>query len=356
MPPVSWSHYQKGVPRGRGASDVSDRHRGKRVLLFVLLIGPIIWSAGALWHDGPASPISGGVLALCFAGGAAAMLFLVRSPWNGAVGVVVAVGLVLAWWIGIEARNDRPWQPDVAELPTAEITGDLLTIRNVRNFTYRSETEYTPRWETRTYDLAGIQGLDLFVSYWGPRAIAHTILSWQFQGMAPLAVSIETRKEQGEDYSAIRGFFRQFELYYVLADERDVIGVRTNFRGEDVYLYRLRTPPARARALLLDYLAKVNRLAKNPDWYNAFTHNCTTTIFLHVRDLGIPFSWNWKMFLNGYIDEELYAEGVINRSMPFEELRARSAISSIAKGVGDQADFSAAIRASLPDRPPPPAL
>ena len=142
----------------------------------------------------------------------------------------------------------------------------------------------------------------------------------------------------------------------MLADERDLIRLRTNVRGEEVYLYRLRPPPARARALLLAYLAKVNRLAKEPDWYNAFTHNCTTTIFLHVRDLGIPFSWNWKMFLNGYLDEGAYGVGLINRSMPFEEMRARSAISSTAKGVQNEADFSAAIRVGLPDRPPPPLI
>jgi hypothetical protein len=329
---------------------------GKRLLLTLLLLGPIIWSAAALWYDGPASSAIAGLIALCVAGSSLMLLAVSRSPWNGAVGVVIVFGVVLGWWIGIEPRNDRHWQPDVAELPTAEVTGDRITVHNVRNFEYRSETDFTPRWESRTYDLTKIQGFDLFLSYWGPRAIAHTILSWQFDGAPPLAVSIETRKQQGEDYSAIGGFFRQYELYYVVADERDLIRLRTNFRREDVYLYRLRTPTARARALLLDYLAKVNRLAHQPDWYNAFTRNCTTTIFLHVRDLGIPFNWDWKMFLNGYIDEELYAEGVINTTLPFDQLRARSAISSIAKGVGDQADFSSAIRAGLPDRPPPPAL
>ena len=354
-PPVS---FQSAGGRSGGLSfDIHPRPQtGKRVLLAILLLGPIVWSAAALWYDGPNSRVLAGVLAILFAGGSFGVLALARSAWHGAVAVVVGFGLVLGWWLSIEPRNDRPWQQDVAELPAAEINGDRLTLHNVRNFEYRSETDFTPRWETRTYDLTKIQGLDLFLSYWGPRAIAHTILSWQFDGAPPLAVSIETRKEQGEDYSAIRGFFRQYELYYVVADERDLIRLRTNFRDEDVYLYRLRTPPARARALLLDYLAKVNRLAHQPDWYNAFTHNCTTTIFLHVRDLGIPFSWDWKMFLNGYIDEGLYAEGIINTELPFEQLRANSAISSIAKRLGDKADFSASIRVGLPERPEPPAL
>lgn len=334
--------------------DSSKPRAGRRVLLLVLLSGPVIWSAAALWFDVPTSRELAAVLALLFTGSAFAVLLLVRLPWQGAAGVVVVVVLILVWWFWIEPRNDRLWQPDVAELPTAEISGARLTIHHVRNFEYQSETDFTPRWETRTYDLTKIRGLDLFISYWGPRAIAHTILSWQFDGAAPLAISIETRKEQGEDYSAVKGFFRQYELYYVVADERDVIRVRTNFRGEDVYLYRLRTPPSRARALLLDYLSKLNGLAKEPAWYNAFTQNCTTTIFLHVRDLGIPFRWDWKVFLNGYLDEGLYKDGIINRSLPFEEVRTRSAISAIARRVDREADFSSEIRAVLPDRPPPP--
>lgn len=327
---------------------------GKRILLVVLLSGPILWSAAALWYDGPASRALAGGLALFFAGGSLAALVLARPLWHGAAGVVVVFGLVLGWWLGIEPHNDRPWQPDVTELPTAEITGDRLTVRNVRNFEYRSDTDSTPRWESRTYDLAKLQGLDLFISYWGPRAIAHTILSWQFEGAEPLAISIETRKEQGEDYSAVKGFFRQFELYYVVADERDVILTRTNFRGEDVYLYRLRTPTPRARVLLLNYLKTVNRLASSPAWYNAFTQNCTTTIFLHVQDLDIPFSWNWKMFLNGYLDEGLYQHGIINQSLPFDRLRERSRITSVARTIGSPAEFTTSIRRELPERPPPP--
>jgi len=331
--------------------------RGSTLLRLVIratLLVLIAWGCAALWFDGPSSRPFTAALAALFGFGSSWLLFFLRPFRRGLAAAMLLLGVVLAWWFGIEPRNDRTWQPDVAALPTAEISGNRLTMHNVRNFEYRSETDSAPRWETRTYDLATLQGLDLFVSYWGPRAIAHTILSWQFEGADPLAISIEVRKEEGEEYSAIRGFFRQFELYYVVADERDLIRLRTNVRNEDVYLYRLRTPPARARALLLDYLSKVNRLAKKPDWYNAFTHNCTTTIFLHVRDLGIRFSWNWKMFLNGYLDESLYEQGIINRSLPFDQLRERSAISSVARKIESPAEFSISIRRGLPERPPPP--
>ena len=325
-----------------------------RVLIRVALLVLIAWGCAALWFDGPSSRPFAAALAAVFGLGSSGILFFVQPFRRGAVVCLLVFLLLLGWWYRIAPRNDRNWQPDVAVLPTAEISGDRLTVHNVRNFDYRSETDYTTRWETRTYDLAKLQGLDLFISYWGPRAIAHTILSWQFEDSAPLAISIETRKEEGEEYSALRGFFRQFELYYVVADERDLIRLRTNFRGEEVYLYQLRTPPARARALLLDYLATVNRLANTPDWYNAFTHNCTTTIVLHIRDLGLPFSWGWKMFLNGYLDERLYQEGIINRSLAFDRLRDRSAITSVARAIESPTEFSASIRTGLPERPPPP--
>jgi len=191
--------------------------------------------------------------------------------------------VLLAWWLSLAPRNDRNWYRDVRVTPTAELDGDRLTVHGVRNFTYRSETDWDEHWEDRTYDLAKLRGLDLFMAYWGSPTIAHTIMSWEFEGGLPLAISIETRKEQGESYSAVRGFFRQYELYYVVADERDVIGLRTNQRGEQVFLYRLRTPRTRARQLLLSYVDAMNRLAKTPEWYNAFTHNCTTTIELHTR-------------------------------------------------------------------------
>jgi hypothetical protein len=191
----------------------------------------------------------------------------------------------------------------------------------------------------------------MFLSSWGAPAIAHTISSWEFADGRHLAISIETRKEKGEEYSALLGFFRQFELYYVVADERDVIGVRTGPRGEDVHLYRLRGSPALARALLLDYLREVNQLARRPMWYNALTHNCTTQIRHHVQQItpGNPF--DWRILANGYLDELGYRRGQINTSMPFAELRSRSDITARAAAAGDRADFSRLVREGLPDRP-----
>lgn len=256
--------------------------------------------------------------------------------------------VVLAAWLSLEPSHERDWQPDVASLPYAEIQGDRVSLHNVRNSDYRSETDYTARFEDREFDLSRLRSLDLFLIYWGSPAIAHTIMSWGFEGDEYLAVSIETRKEKGESYSALRGFFRQYELIYIVADERDVVRLRTNFRGEDVYVYRLDVPPEGARQLLLAYLEAVNRLYERPQWYNALTHNCTTTIQHLAAPLQQRDWWSWRLLLNGYMDELAYDIGAIDRSLPFAELRERSHVNERARAAAFDPRFSVRIRAGLP--------
>lgn len=324
------------------------------LLLGLCLLAAIAWASAALWFDGPRSRTVAGLLAGSYALFSLGLLVRVR-PWRrGVVAALVPFAAVLAWWLAIPPSNERDWQPDVARPATAEIHGNTLTVHNLRNFDYRSETDYTPRWETRSYDLSRLRGLDLHLIYWGSPAIAHTIMSWEFDDGQHLAISIETRKEKGESYSAVRGFFRQYELYYVVADERDVIALRTHHRHEDVYLYRLRTPPAMARALLLDYLETVNRLAERPKWYNALTLNCTTAIRLHIENVigGIPRDWRW--LANGHLDELLYQYRIINRSLPFAALKTRSHLNPVVSGLPVGADFSTVIRRQLPPRPTQP--
>ena len=322
-----------------------------RLILGLALLLALAWGSAALWFDGPANRNLAALLAVLYPLLALALLFKLR-PWRRAYAAcLVLFVLLLAWWLSLPPSNSRDWQREVAQLPSAEIQGDKVTIRNVRNFDYRSETDFTEHWETRSYDLSQLRGLDLYMIYWGSPSIAHTILSWDFADGQHLAVSIETRKEAGESYSAVAGFFRQYELYYVVADERDVVGVRTNHRHEDVYLYPLRTPPARARVLLLDYLKAVNRLAQHPKWYNALSHNCTTTIRLHASDVipGIPRDWRW--LANGHLDEMFYELGVVNRDFPFAEFKRRSYINPKAQAVAAHGDFSETIRKGLPPRP-----
>jgi hypothetical protein len=306
------------------------------------------WAAMALSIDGPTSVwLARGLIASQLVAGILLCWFRWPKPGAVAAGLVPAL-VVLVWWLSIPASNDREWL-DESEFPAAaNIEGDILTIRNVRNFDYRSNDDYTPRWETRTYDLSKLRGIDFIMSTWGSPLIAHTIASWDFGEGQYLAISIETRKEVGEEYSAILGFFRQFELYYVVADERDVIRVRANFRDEDVRLYHLTTRPEIAKAILLDYLEEVNRLAENPAWYNAFSQNCTTSIRHHVQHVmpsGLP---NWRVFVNGFLDELGYEKGRLDTSLPFEELREKSRVSARSKAMPEGANYSEWIREGLP--------
>jgi len=322
-----------------------------RVILYIVIVAVTAWSIAAIWIDGPKNRPLAAVLCAVVAAGALLLLVLVRPWWWAGAAAAVPFVVVLAWWLSIPPSNTRDWQPDVARLPSAVIEGNRVTIRNVRDFAYPSPTAMVERWETRTYDLDTIVGFDMFLSTWGAPGIAHTISSWEFSDGQHLAISIETRKEKGEEYSALLGFFRQFELYYVVADERDVIGVRAGPRKEDLHLYRLRGSPAFARALLLDYLGEVNQLDRAPRWYNALTHNCTTQIRHHVEQIAPGNPFDWRILANGYLDRLGYERGQINTSMPFEEVRRRSDVTARARAAGDREDFATIIREGLPNRP-----
>ena len=324
-----------------------------RAVFVAVAYAVLCWGTLALHFAGPRGVADG--LAVAWVVSGLAILVLVR-PFGRRVAVFAAAGTVLfAWWCTIRPSNERAWQPDVARTAHADVNGDVLTVHNVRNFDYRSETDFTERWETRTYDLGKLDRLDFFMSYWGSPSIAHTIMSWGFTDGQHLAISIETRKEVGESYSAIAGFFRQYELYYVVADERDVIRLRTNYRGEHVYLYSVRTTRDRARRLLLDYVREFNGLAAEPRFYNAGTENCTTSIHANVNRNGLLIPWDWRILVNGYLDEMLYERGIIDTSRPFAEAKAASLIDARAKAADQDPDFSRRIRetivASSPSRP-----
>ena len=241
------------------------------------------WWTLALVFAGPDPAwLRTGLAAVYALGTLAILLWLRPFAWALAAWGLAFVALLI-WWSTIRPSNDGDWQPDVARLAQVEVRGEQLIVHNVRNFDYRTESDFTPRYEDRTYDLSALRGVDVFMSYWGSPAIAHTIMSWQFDNAPPLAISIETRKRKGQEYSAIKGFFKQYEIIYVVADEHDVVGLRTNHRGEEVYLYRLNPTPELARALLLDYVDSINGLVERPQFYNALVDNCTTSIRRHLE-------------------------------------------------------------------------
>ncbi len=326
-------------------------HLVLRIAASLALLLAITWAAAALWIDGPESRALAGTLAGGVVVASALAAALVRPWWHAAVAVFVPFAVVFAWWLTLAPSNDRDWQSDVARLPLATIDGSKLTIRNVRSFQYRDERDFTEHWETRTYDLDALVGVDIFISFWGPTLYGHTIASWEFADGRHLAISIETRKEKGEEYSAVHGFFRQFELYYVVADERDVIALRTNHRGETVQLYRTIASPEGDRALLLDYVREMNALADNPRWYNALSHNCTTTIWRHAKAVGSDHPFEWQLLANGYLVDLAYERGTVDTSIGLDELKRRSDITARALAAGDGEGFSKAIREGLPSRP-----
>ena len=311
------------------------------------------WGALALALVGPRGDKGRLVLAALYgmAGLAAVVALVLHRGVRFALPVfavaLLAIGL---WWSGLQPSNERDWQPEVARLAYATIDGDLVTVHNIRNFDYRTETDFTPAYYVRTYDLNKLDSADLVAVYWMGPAIAHLFLSFGF-GDDHLAVSIEARKEKGEGYSSAKGFFRQYELYYVVADERDVIRVRTNYRKdppEDVYVYPLRGPRENIRRLFLEYVRKMNALREHPEFYNTLTTNCTTAILMNTRvnPGSLPFSW--KVLLSGYTPAYVYEAGRMDQSLPFEELKQRSLVNAAAQAADQAPDFSRRIRAALP--------
>ncbi|TKB28520.1 DUF4105 domain-containing protein [Desulfopila sp. IMCC35006] len=273
---------------------------------------------------------------------------VIRPRRYGIIGCLVLFFLVAGWFFMLAPSNMRDWQPDAAVLASAQINGDMVTVRNVRFCDYRSETDFTCRYYDKTVSLADLQTVDLFLVYWGVPSIAHTMLSFGFDDGSYICFSIETRKEKGEAYSTVKGFFRQYEQMYVVADERDVVRLRTNFRKEDVYLYRLEVSPTIVRKVFLDYLGAVNSLYNKPEWYNALTSNCTTSLRRHTVPYNPDAKFDWRLIVNGYLDELVYQRGFIVRNLPFVELKQKSYINPNAQAMPQEKNFSLRIRQGIP--------
>jgi hypothetical protein len=312
-----------------------------------------LWAVAALYFDVRVSLLRLPLAAMYALGMLALPMFVRRRR----LAVAICLGgfvLVLAWWFCLKPSNNRDWQPDVAVLATATVNGSQVTIHNVRNFEYRTETDFTPRYYDKTYDLNDLDSVDLICVYCGSDAIAHVMVSFGFGGRDYVCFSIETRKERGEGYSTTKGFFRQYELYYVVADERDVIGLRANYRQppEQVYIFRTRMPRENQRKLFLDYIRGVNQLAQEPAWYNTLTDNCTTGVLLHTKAYPHRARYNWKILLSGYTAQYAYEIGGLDTNLPFADLRERGHANERARTAGESDDFSQRIREGMP-RPKP---
>ena len=320
----------------------------------LVVAGMTAWGAGAIYYWPLGSPGVRAVLAGAFAVGTALAFLLLPRRRRTLAGFLIAFALLVALWLQIPASNDRDWQPEVAVAPWAELKGDLVTIHGVRNLDYQTETDFVPRWETRTYDLRKLDSADLIAVYWAGKTIAHIMVSFGFDGKDYIAVSIETRKERGESYSTIAGFFKQYELVYVVADERDVIRVRTTYRRpqEDVYIYRVRPRRENIRRVFLDYVKAMNEMRERPRFYNTLTTNCTTGILLHTRVNPESPPWSWKVLLSGYVPEYLYELGRLDTTRSFADLEQLSRVNARAHAADHDPAFSQRIREGLPVPPP----
>lgn len=241
----------------------------------------------------------------------------------------------------------RDWSPDQSTVPRAIFSGDTAVVDNVRNFSYASESDYRMHYEKRSYDLRKLDSVWYVVERFGDTpGIAHTFLSFGFGGEY-VAISVEIRKERGETYSPLKGLLRQYELMYVVGDERDIIGLRTNYRRDPVYLYPVSTTPDRMRRVFVEMLERANKLADDPEFYNSLTNNCTSNIVRHVNTISQRIPFSYKVILPAYSDELAYELGLIPTDEPFEAVQAAHRIDGIAQRIGIGPDFSKVIRANF---------
>ena len=316
---------------------------GLAVVVALLLT---FWTAGALLFDSPFPVLRAPAAIVYLIVVLAAMLFLRRRH----LGLLVAYAgfvLVVSWWFTLKPSQNADWQPDDAQTASADITGERITIHNFRNCSYVTSHDYTCQWETRSFDLANLTGIDIFITWWGPTLIAHPIVSFDFGSQGHVPISIETRDVVGQGYSAVRGFYRQYALIYVVSDERDVVRLRTNFRkDENVYLFRTTVKPDLARKIFLDYLGRVNELHATPEWYNALTNNCTTNIDVSASQAQDKRTvYDWRVLLNGKMDEMMYEHHrFVTGGLSLPALKAQAYINPAGRAADDSPEWSQLIR------------
>ena len=341
--------------RFRARSAVRFLARVLRGLVVILVCG---WTTLAIYYSNLPGQTLRALAAAAFGLGIVAAYALLPRRGRTTVYFFGAFVIVYVWWSMIPPSHDRVWAVEYAVLPRVTLEGERVLVHDVRNFDYRTTEDFTVRYEDRTYNLADLDTVDIVLSYWDDnRNIAHSLVTFGFGGTDWLTLSIETRREEAEDYSAIAGFFKQFELIYVLADERDVVRLRTNYRGEDAYLYPLKYTQDQAVGLFRNLVQKVNDLANAPKWYNALENNCTTALIPLTYNVRVePFRFDIRMLLNGYLDEMGYERGNIpaddSDGLPFEEMRAAHRITDIARLYDGELEFSRKIREHLPERVP----
>lgn len=315
------------------------------VRLLVALV--LVWTTLALYWSNLPFPNIRLAMAIAFAAFATYAILIRPSKRLKRIVACLVAGMMV-WWSLIAPSHDREWRREVAVLPHMRLDGDILHVEGLRNFHYRSRSDFDEIYEERTYDLRHLTAADFFVSDWGLGIVGHTFVSFCFDNAKPLCISIEIRPEVGEGFAPVASMFKQHELIYVVGDERDLVGVRTKHRGESVYLHRVRASPPALRRLLEVYVERINELYATPEWYHLLKNNCSINIVRYANAAGRDGRFDWRFLVNGLMDRYLWATGAIDNSMPFEELRKRALINDTANAAIDDPNFSDRIRVGIP--------
>lgn len=316
-----------------------------RLFAGLVVISTTVWIALAIHTHcrGRILQRFGALLPLVVVG--VSLISLPMWPWVLAVWLVLLLVAIL-WWLSFRAKSERDWELGMDVLPHVELVGDVVRIRQFRNFRYTATGDPSPQYEDRTFDLSKVSSLDYIVAHWSGPLFGHTMVSFGFDDGQFLMVSIEARLQRGQSYSALRGLFRSYEIIYLMGDERDILALRTNVRRERVYLYRVRMHRQEVRRLLEDYLARAAKLEERPEWYNSFISNCTTNLFYHGRS-RVPWWLTLHIVVNGFSARAMYLRGFLDDRLPLKELLLRCDIGERALAAGDAADFSQKVRTHI---------
>jgi hypothetical protein len=305
-----------------------------------------LWMAGALYFDLSRKARWGRVLAWVWVVGVIALFVVWQPVWQPFAVLLGIWALFVAWWLRLKPRNDREWDPSVAVLARGVRAGDAITIENVRNLEYRTLTDFTPRYETRTIHLANLQALDIVFFHWGARCMSHPVLIFDFGPEGRICISIEVRYRKGQIYSLVRSLYRQQELIFTVSDERDAILRRTKHGNQTAYLYRFNATAEERRTAFLDYLGAFNSLCEKPRWYHGLFANCTTTYY---RFPNSRLRLDWRVIINGRLDQALYEDGRLDHTLPFPELQKSALLNEVANSAPEEG-FGDHIRRELERR------
>lgn len=311
----------------------------KTVIFWLALLVVTLWGALALRvHFAQIWPL------ITLAAAVALVVWARLGPGYGWWGLgLLALGL-LGWFFSLTPRQDRDWAADVEHIVRGRIEGDLVHLENIRAFRWRDADHAAEAWTSRTIDLRQITGADMITSVWDNPDIAHLLVSFRFAEGDPLTFSVEIRREKGEKFSVLGGFFRQFELALIAADERDIVQWRAVPRGEEVRLYPLQLRPDQLAEVFLQYVALGNQLNEAPRWYNTALSNCTTVVWQLSKVLSRDLPLSPSLLLSGRLPEYLDGFGVLAGEGSLSDKRAAALISERARAWPESGSFSAWIR------------